>query len=85
LHHSGASITGMLAKARTRPCGEYNMEAIKMPSAQKMIGRQLRFCFGITLAAGLLLSLPVVRAQYPLQYPAKSEVSKDGTAILIEG
>jgi hypothetical protein len=38
----------------------------------------------MTLAAGLLLSLPVVWAQYPLQYPAKSEVRKDGTAILIE-
>jgi hypothetical protein len=60
------------------------MEVIKMPSAQGMIGRQLRFCVGMALAAGLLLGLPVIWAQYPLQYPAKSEVSKDGTAILIE-
>jgi hypothetical protein len=55
-----------------------------MPSALGNIGRQVRFSFGIALVAGLLLGLPVVWAQYPLQYPAKSEVSKDGAAILIE-
>lgn len=55
-----------------------------MPCAKGNIGQQVRFCFGIALAAGLLLSLPVVWAQYPLEYPSKSEVSKDGTAILIE-
>ena len=55
-----------------------------MPSARGMIRRQARFCFGIAVAASLLLSLPMVWAQYPLEYPAKSEVSKDGTAILIE-
>ncbi len=55
-----------------------------MPYTRGNITRQIRFCFGIALAAVLLLSLPVVWAQYPLQYPAKSEVSKDGTAILIE-
>ena len=48
------------------------------------IGRQINFYFGIILAAGLLLALPAVWAQYPLQYPAASEVRKDGTAILIE-
>ncbi len=33
---------------------------------------------------GLLLSLPVAWAQYPMQYPSSSQVKKDGTAILIE-
>jgi hypothetical protein len=55
-----------------------------MPRAKVNAGRQVRVFLGIVLAAGLLLSLPVAWAQYPLQYPAKSEVRKDGTAILIE-
>jgi hypothetical protein len=55
-----------------------------MSSALGNIGRQIRFSFGIALMAALLLSLPAVWAQNPLQYPAKSEVNKDGTAILIE-
>ncbi len=38
----------------------------------------------IAVLAGLLLSVPVARAQYPLEYPSKSQVTKDGTAILLE-
>jgi len=44
----------------------------------------LQFYLGIAIAAALLLSLPVVWAQYPLQYPSTSQITKDGTAILIE-
>ena len=55
-----------------------------MPRAQGNAGRRTQFYLGIIFAAGLLLGLPAVWAQYPLRYPAKSEVSKDGTAILIE-
>jgi len=55
-----------------------------MLRAKVNAGRQVRVFLGIVLAAGLLLGLPVAWAQYPLQYPAKSEVRKDGTAILIE-
>jgi len=36
--------------------------------------------FGMFLVA---LTLPVARAQYPLQYPSSPQVTKDGTAILI--
>jgi Glucose / Sorbosone dehydrogenase len=55
-----------------------------MPRASGHFGRQTRTCIGIVLLAGLLLGLPAVWAQYPLQYPAAAEVKKDGTAILIE-
>ena len=50
----------------------------------KWTERRVRFYFGVALLAGALLCLPVAWAQYPLQYPTKSEVSKDGTAIRIE-
>jgi hypothetical protein len=36
------------------------------------------------LLAGILTSASVVSAQYPLQYPTKSQVGKDGTAVLLE-
>ena len=42
------------------------------------------FIAGWRFFAALLLSLPVAWAQYPLQYPSSSQVTKDGTAILIE-
>jgi hypothetical protein len=71
-----------MAHAKLRD--ERNRETITMPRPLGNTRRQIRFCFGIALATGLLLSLRVVWAQYPLQDPAKSEVSKDGTSILIE-
>ena len=48
------------------------------------IMRQTRFYFGIVLLFVLVLRLPAVWAQYPLQYPSSSQITKDGTAILIE-
>jgi hypothetical protein len=38
----------------------------------------------MAMLAALLLSAMAARAQYPLEFPAKSQVSMDGTAILIE-
>jgi hypothetical protein len=38
----------------------------------------------VAVCIGVLLILPVVWAQYPLQYPSAPQVFKDGTAILIE-
>src|SRR5258708_18855030 len=43
-----------------------------------------RLYCGVAFLTALLLGLPVAWAQYPLQYPSSSQVTKDGTAILIE-
>jgi hypothetical protein len=55
-----------------------------MINAQKILKQPLHFYCGIVFLTVLLLSLPVAWAQYPLQYPASSQVAKDGTAILVE-
>jgi hypothetical protein len=39
---------------------------------------------GVMIAALLLISGIAAHAQYPLEFPAKSQVSKDGTALLLE-
>lgn len=44
----------------------------------------VRFITIVAMVAGVLLGLPVVWAQYPLQYPSSPQVTKDGTAILVE-
>ena len=44
----------------------------------------VRFYLGIAFFSAVLVSLPVAWAQYPLQYPTGSQITKDGTAILIE-
>src|SRR5258708_19447341 len=49
-----------------------------------MTGRSARLRFGFLLLAGILTSASVVYAQYPMQYPSKSQVGKDGTAVLLE-
>lgn len=46
--------------------------------------RTIRFLAGVAIVAGSLLALPLVWAQYPLQYPSSPQVFKDGTAILVE-
>ncbi len=51
---------------------------------QKWIERRVKFYGGVALLAVALLALPAVWAQYPLQYPSRPQVLKDGTAILIE-
>src|SRR5580692_2386606 len=55
-----------------------------MINTQREYRRSLRFYCGVAVVTVLLLGLPVVWAQYPLQYPSSSQVTKDGTAILIE-
>src|ERR1700732_3837202 len=55
-----------------------------MIKAKKILKQSIRFYRGVAFLTVLLLSLPVVWAQYPLQYPSSSQVTKDGTAILIE-
>jgi len=54
-----------------------------MINARKILKQPLRFYRGIAFLTVLLLSLPVAWAQYPLQYPASSQITKDGTAILV--
>jgi hypothetical protein len=46
--------------------------------------RSLQLLGRIFILTVLLVILPVVWAQYPLQYPSSSQITKDGTAILIE-
>src|SRR5580704_10067453 len=55
-----------------------------MINAQRNLKQPVKFFCGTVFLTVALLSLPVVWAQYPLQYPSSSQVSKDGTAILIE-
>ena len=55
-----------------------------MTNAKGIVGWPVRLCCVIVLLAVLLLSLPIAWAQYPLQYPSCSQVSKDGTAIFLE-
>ena len=51
-------------------------------SVKAALSARLRFAF--LLLGGFLTSASVVSAQYPLQYPSKSQVSKDGTTVLLE-
>ena len=55
-----------------------------MLNAQNIFKQPIHFYCGIVFFTVLLLSLPVVWAQYPLQYPSNSQITKDGTAILVE-
>jgi hypothetical protein len=47
-------------------------------------GRTARLRFGFLLLAVILASASIASAQYPLQYPSKSQVGKDGTTVLLE-
>ena len=55
-----------------------------MINALTILKLPVKFVRGAVFLAVLLLGLPIVWAQYPLQYPSSSQVTKDGTAILIE-
>jgi hypothetical protein len=55
-----------------------------MLNAEIILKQPLRFYGRVALIGVLLLSLPVVWAQYPLEYPSTSQVTKDGTALLVE-
>ena len=42
-----------------------------------------RLYLGMAVGAILLVALPVAWAQYPLSYPSSSQITKDGTALLV--
>ena len=46
--------------------------------------RSARLRFGVLFLGGFLASASIASAQYPLQYPTKSQVGKDGTTVLLE-
>jgi Glucose / Sorbosone dehydrogenase len=51
-----------------------------MSNKQREITRSARFCLGLGLLACFLAAVPAAFAQYPTQ----SQVSKDGTAVMLE-
>jgi len=55
-----------------------------MRRIRRIAGQSSRLRFGFLLVAVILTSASVAFAQYPLQYPSKSQVSKDGTTVLLE-
>jgi len=55
-----------------------------MISAPGNFKQRLQVFCGLAFLAIAVLALPVAWAQYPLQYPSSSQITKDGTAILIE-
>jgi hypothetical protein len=55
-----------------------------MRSIRMIAGHSSRLRFGFLLAAVILTSASVAFAQYPLQYPSKSQVGKDGMTVLLE-
>lgn len=55
-----------------------------MPSGMKIAGRFARLGIAIGLLAVYLASVSAIFAQYPMEYPTQSMVSKDGTAVLLE-
>src|ERR1700722_17678587 len=60
------------------------MEDIAMIKIYEIRKRRLLVYLGISFLSALLLALPAVWAQYPLQYPSTPQITKDGTAILVE-
>src|SRR5271155_3726004 len=60
------------------------MEVLLMIGTRKILKQPVQFFCRIAFLVALLASLPVVWAQYPLQYPSSAQITKDGTAILIE-
>ena len=63
---------------------EWVKEALAMITTRRILKPSPQFYCGVAILIVLLLGLPAVWAQYPLQYPSSSQVTKDGTAILLE-
>src|SRR5258708_14163216 len=61
-----------------------NREALTMARTFVKAASSVRLRLGFFILGGLLASASVAYAQYPLQYPSKSEVGKDGTTVLLE-
>ena len=55
-----------------------------MSSNLREVMRSARIGVGFVLSACLLAAVPAVFAQYPAQYPTQSQVSKDGTTVMLE-
>jgi hypothetical protein len=55
-----------------------------MTKTQMIAWRSASHRYGLLLLGCFLTSASVASAQYPLQYPSKSQVSKDGTTVLLE-
>src|SRR6202140_487932 len=55
-----------------------------MINTQKILKQPLQFFRGIVFFTALLLGLPVVWAQYPIENPSSSQITNDGTANLVE-
>ncbi len=55
-----------------------------MAKTQRIAGWYARLRFGFSLLAVILTSAAIASAQYSLQYPTKSQVSKNGTTVLLE-
>jgi hypothetical protein len=55
-----------------------------MTRTKTIAGGSARLFYGLLLLGGILTSASIASAQYPLQYPAKSQVGKDGTTVLLE-
>jgi hypothetical protein len=55
-----------------------------MMEPQKILKQPVQFFCSVAVLMVTMVSLPLVWAQYPLEYPSSSQVTKDGTAILIE-
>jgi len=61
-----------------------NREALTMARTFVKAASSARLRLVFLLLGGFLASASVAYAQYPLQYPSKSEVGKDGTTVLLE-
>ena len=72
------AMARLARKARVRTKGD---ASVKRLSAKFELSAAR---FGAALVGILLLGIPAAWAQYPLEYSAKSQVTKDGTAILLE-
>src|SRR5580704_10436733 len=72
----------MIAWIRPRrpSCGSLNKEPFTMLSTQRIVMRSARISLGFGLLACCFAAVPAAFAQYP----TKSMVSKDGTAVMLE-
>src|SRR6266851_3718044 len=59
-------------------------EARPMANAQASAKQVARLFYVLVLLWSGVAGLSAVWAQYPAQYPASSQVTKDGTAVLVE-
>src|SRR5665213_221634 len=61
-------------------CEQKNKESFTMPSIENISARSAKICLGFCLLAVFLAAEPAAHAQYPTTF----QISKDGTAVLLE-